>query len=111
MGQIEIPIYEGEVPAQGVVDGAMMNEEDLVTTPVHERARAIAFIVDDEVAEIIFTDDRLSAVFLSDPKIVEITSLMSDPLLHPATGWGYDSDTNSFIGRDSEDNVVSLPLA
>ena len=78
------------------------------STPIHERARAIAFIVDDEVADIIYTDDRLSAIFLSAPVMVELTSLMADPLLHPATGWGYDSETNSFIGRDAEDNVVSL---
>ena len=78
------------------------------STPIHERARAIAFIVDDEVADIIYTDDRLSAIFLSAPVMVEPTSLMADPLLHPATGWGYDSETNSFIGRDAEDNVVSL---
>jgi hypothetical protein len=96
-------------PKEGVV-GDINPPTEVNTAPIHEQARAIAFVVDDEIAEIIFTDDRLAAVFLSDPTIIEITSLMSDPLLHPATGWGYDSDTNSFIGRDSEDNVVSLPL-
>jgi hypothetical protein len=99
------PKDTGDGPVSGAPEG---HEEVVSTAPVHEQARAIAFVVDDEVADIIFTDDRLSAIFLSQPKMVEITSIMADPLLHPATGWGYDSETNSFIGRDSEDNVVAL---
>jgi hypothetical protein len=99
---------EDTAPKEGVVGDPNPGEEVESTQPIHERARAIAFIVDDEIADIIYTDDTLSAIFLSEPKMIEVTSLMADPLLHPATGWGYDSDTNSFIGRDAEDNVVSL---
>jgi hypothetical protein len=33
--------------------------------------RMLAFILDGEVAEVLQTDDRLAAIFLSQPKIVE----------------------------------------
>jgi hypothetical protein len=78
--------------------------------PVHERAQAIAFVVDDEVVDIIYTDDRLAAMFMSDPTVVDITHLVSDPLLHPAVGWAYDADTNTFIGRDGDGEPVSIPV-
>lgn len=36
-----------------------------------DNARFFAFIIDGEVAEILQTDDKLAAIFLSQPKIVE----------------------------------------
>jgi hypothetical protein len=36
-----------------------------------ENQRFLAFVLDGEVAEILQTDDRLAAIFLSQPKIVE----------------------------------------
>ena len=33
----------------------------------------IAFIIDDEVVDILHTDSRLAAIFLSEPKIVDVT--------------------------------------
>ena len=36
-----------------------------------ENQRFLAFVLDGEVAEILQTDDRLAAIFLSQPTIVE----------------------------------------
>jgi hypothetical protein len=36
-----------------------------------ENQKFLAFVLDGEVAEILQTDDRLAAIFLSQPKIVE----------------------------------------
>jgi hypothetical protein len=36
-----------------------------------DNAKFLAFVLDGEVAEILQTDDRLAAIFLSQPKIVE----------------------------------------
>jgi hypothetical protein len=36
-----------------------------------DNARMLAFVLDGEVAEILQTDDRLAAIFLSQPQIVE----------------------------------------
>lgn len=78
--------------------------------PLHEKATAIAIIVDDEVVDILYTNDVLAAAFLSQPKLVDVTTLMADPFVHPASGWAYDEEQNSFIGMDNEGNAVSLAL-
>lgn len=36
-----------------------------------DNTRFLAFVIDGEVAEILQTDDKLAAIFLSQPKIVE----------------------------------------
>jgi hypothetical protein len=36
-----------------------------------ENRRFLAFVLDGEVAEILQTDDKLAAIFLSQPKVVE----------------------------------------
>jgi hypothetical protein len=36
-----------------------------------DNPRFLAFVLDGEVAEILQTDDKLAAIFLSQPKIVE----------------------------------------
>jgi hypothetical protein len=36
-----------------------------------DNPRFFAFIIDGEVAEVLQTDDKLAAIFLSQPKIVE----------------------------------------
>lgn len=36
-----------------------------------DNARFLAFVIDGEVAEVLQTDDKLAAIFLSQPKIVE----------------------------------------
>jgi len=33
----------------------------------------IAFVIDDEVVDILHTDSRLAAIFLSEPKIIDVT--------------------------------------
>lgn len=36
-----------------------------------DNTRFLAFVIEGEVAEILQTDDKLAAVFLSQPKIIE----------------------------------------
>lgn len=36
-----------------------------------ENTRFLAFVLDGEVADILQTDDRLAAIFLSQPQIIE----------------------------------------
>jgi hypothetical protein len=36
-----------------------------------ENTRFLAFVLDGEVADILQTDDRLAAIFLSQPQVVE----------------------------------------
>jgi hypothetical protein len=51
----------------------------------------LAFIIDNEVVEIMNTDNRLAAIFLSEPTIVEINE---EDGIYP--GMTYDKESNSF---------------
>jgi len=52
----------------------------------------LAFIIDGEVVQIMETDERLAAILLSEPIIVDITGV--DPSL--VTSANFDVTTNSF---------------
>ena len=106
----EVPATD--VPATGTVDPAPEGTEDTAidTRPVYEQALAIAIIVDDEVVDILYTNDVLAAAFTSQPKFRDVSLLMADPLLHPGRGWAFEEETNSFIGRNANDEPVSLSL-
>lgn len=56
----------------------------------------LAFIIDGEVADILHTDDRLSAIFLSQPKVLDITALMANPETEVVVGSLYNEATNEF---------------
>ena len=58
----------------------------------------IAFIIDGEVVDVLHTDDRLAAIFLSDPKVVDVTSIYNsspNPEIN-MTGWTYDGVNFSY---------------
>lgn len=56
----------------------------------------IAFIIDDEVVDIIYAHDRLSAVLLSDPLIVEVTDVKNDGNNDVNMGDTYNKKTKKF---------------
>lgn len=47
----------------------------------------VAFVIDGEVVDILHTDERLAAIFLSNPTIVDATEQFSQGV---AIGWNYD---------------------
>lgn len=51
-----------------------------------DNTRTLAFILDGEVAEILQTDDKLAAIFLSQPQIVEFDREKNDVV----SGMKYD---------------------
>lgn len=58
----------------------------------------IAFIIDGEVVDVLHTDDRLAAIFLSDPQVVDVTSVYEqspNPDIN-MTGWTYDGQNFSY---------------
>lgn len=48
----------------------------------------IAFVIDDEVIDILHTDDRLAAIFLSNPEVLDVTGPDGEPTMGP--GWKRD---------------------
>lgn len=56
----------------------------------------LAFVLDGEVVEILHTDDRLSAIFRSNPLVIDITEKMSNPETNIWLGASYDQETDTF---------------
>jgi hypothetical protein len=54
--------------------------------------RRVAFIIDNIIQDVLHTDERLAALFLSEPVIVDIT----DKPDHINMGSHYDPETGSF---------------
>jgi len=46
---------------------------DQTNSPMETPPITVAFIIDDHVVDMIKTDERLASIFLSNPKIVDIT--------------------------------------
>ena len=55
-------------------------------------AAMLAFVIDGEVVQVMGTDERLAAIFLSEPTIVDVTGV--DPTL--VTSANFDVTTNTF---------------
>lgn len=56
----------------------------------------LAFIIDGEVADILHTDERLSAIFLSQPQVLDVTAVLETDSTAVAPGMIYDSGLNTF---------------
>lgn len=55
----------------------------------------IAFIIDEEVVDVLHTDERLGAIFLSEPVIVDVT----DKIDTATVGAKYDAATGTFTSN------------
>lgn len=61
----------------------------------------IAFVIDNEVVDILHTDERLAAIFLSNPKIVDVTNMMVSDPASIQVGFAYNEESNSFSAPDN----------
>ena len=67
----------------------------------------VAFIIDNQVVDILHTDDRLGSIFLSEPIIKDVTELVPDGV---AVGFYYDPQENKFFNPNArEDDTPDLP--
>jgi hypothetical protein len=70
----------------------------------------LAFVLDNLVVDIINTDQRLAAIFLSNPTVVEITNPenLSSVILHST----YNPETNEFTAPvyNPETNEFTAPI-
>jgi hypothetical protein len=55
-------------------------------------AAMLAFVIDGEVVQVMGTDERLAAILLSEPTVVDVTGI--DPAL--VTSANFDVTTNTF---------------
>lgn len=58
----------------------------------------LAFVIENEVVDILHTDERLAAIFMSNPVIVEVTENFYDENNNPSVviGATYNSETQQF---------------
>lgn len=74
----------------------MTEQNDQIINPVK-----IAFIIDGELVDIMYTDERLAAILLSSPKIMDISDYPEDVVFH--IGYMYDEQSGSFTPKKTEE--------
>lgn len=66
-------------------------QSDLQLPPIK-----LAFVLDGEVADILHTDDRLSAIFTSNPKVIDVTNELAADGTGIMVGAKYDETSKAF---------------
>jgi hypothetical protein len=62
----------------------------------------IAFVLDNEIVDILHTDERLAAIFTSNPIIIDVTNNMIEDGGTSGVGSIYDPETQTFSIRSEE---------
>jgi hypothetical protein len=62
----------------------------------------IAFVLDNEIVDILHTDERLAAIFTSNPIIIDVTNNMIENGGTAGVGSIYDPETQTFSVRSEE---------
>jgi hypothetical protein len=62
----------------------------------------IAFVLDNEIVDILHTDERLAAIFTSNPIILDVTDNMIENGGTAGVGSIYDPETQTFSIRSEE---------
>jgi hypothetical protein len=77
--------------------------------------KTIAFVIDDEIVDVLYTDERMSSILLSNPVIIDLSNIVTDApvtsTFRPTIGWLYNSDENVVIGKDGENNPIVVRLS
>ena len=66
------------------------------TTVDNKTPIQLAFIIDNEIVDIIHTDERLAAVFQSQPVVIDVTKIAVENPLLVSTGSKYNPETGEF---------------
>jgi hypothetical protein len=56
----------------------------------------LAFILDGEVVDVLHTDERLAAIFTSNPIVIDVSAQFVEDPLSVSTGAKYDATTGIF---------------
>ena len=65
----------------------------------------LAFVIDGDVVDVLHTDDRLAAIFLSQPTVVDVTALYEDNEAgFNIVAWKYNSEANEFTSPGAAEN-------
>jgi hypothetical protein len=64
--------------------------------------RRLALIIDEEVVEVLHTDERLAAIFLSEPLVLDVSESVSDANIRELIGKAYNAETKEFTDKPQE---------
>jgi hypothetical protein len=64
--------------------------------------RKLALIIDGEVIEVLHTDERLAAIFLSEPLVIDVSDYVTDSTTRELVGKLYSPDTKEFTDKSQE---------
>lgn len=71
-----------------------------------EATHALAFVLDNEVVDIMLTDDRLAAIFLSNPIIIDVTG--DEPRsINCTVGDKYNPETGTITPSFNKMDLIS----
>jgi hypothetical protein len=84
-------------------DNAM--QENNIQGPQNLPPYKIAFVIDGEVADILHTDERLFAIFMSNPKLIDVTEQVTANPQSIQIGYLYNMESNTFSVPEESDNV------
>jgi hypothetical protein len=62
----------------------------------------IAFVIDNEVVDVLHTDARLGAIFLSEPLILDVSDQAEGIAIQGLVGASYDPATGVFTSPETE---------
>ncbi len=93
----------------------MTEQEDSSPMSVAEQPpHSIGLVIDDEIVDIIYVDERLHAILSSNPTLIDlsnpITAAPAESAFRPKIGWSYNKENNTVyaVVGDSEPIVISL---
>ncbi len=64
----------------------------------------VAFIIDNRVVDIVHTDERLGAIFLSNPIMIDVTDIVQSNNSTVFIDSKYDGSTNTFTAPQYDEN-------
>ena len=92
--------------------------EEVDSSPMsvaQELPHSIGLVVDDEIVDIIYVDERLHAIFASNPTLIDlsnpVTAAPVGSAFRPKIGWSYNKENNTvfaLVGDSTTPTVVSL---
>lgn len=92
-------------------------EDSSPMSVVQEPPYSIGLVIDDEIVDIIYVDERLHAILSSNPTLIDLSNLNSQSkapvgsAFRPTIGWSYNKEDNtvfSIVGDSEHPTIVSL---
>lgn len=81
-------------------------QEDIPQKTIELPPIKLAFIIDNEVVDVLHTDDRLAAIFLSNPLVLDVTEKIHNNPQSIIPGMLYNQETQEYYIKQEEEADV-----